>query len=326
MVRRPVVLVAVLVGGLAVLAGCGAADPLTGTVAVRGSRNVLPIVSAYAGGFSDAHPYARFDVAMNGTGVGVEEFCAGLVPVVGASRPLSAAERGSCRASGVRYARFVVARDAVILFTRTDPPATCLTLPQVYAAAGAPSTGVTTWEDVARRSGTPPDGWLTGPLSVVGPPEASGTMTVFVDLALAPVAEATGQVAGLRPDYQTVSAEQGVRAAATARPGSLGVAGYAVAADWRDDLRLAAVDAGDGCVRPTTDTIVDGSYPLSRSLAVLVNLEQARRDPLVREFVTGLLDPARAAEVRAAGSVPVRSGAATRNGTRWRALLDGGDR
>ncbi len=326
MARRPIILIALLVGGLAVLGGCGGADPLTGTIAVRGSRNVLPIVSAYAGGFSDAHPYVRFDVTMNGTGVGIAEFCAGLVPVAGASRPLSAAERAACQASGVRYARFVVGRDAVILFTRTDPPATCLTLPQVYAASGAPSTGVTTWEDVARRSGTPPDGWLTGPLSVVGPPETSGTMTVFVDLALAPVAEVTGQPAGLRADYRTVSAEQGVRAAASARPGSLGVAGYAVATDWREDLRLAAVDAGDGCVSPTAETIADGTYPLSRSLEVLVNVEQARRDPLVREFVTGLLDPARAAEVRAAGSVPVRSGAAIRNGKRWRSVLDGSDR
>jgi len=326
MPRRTVVLLSVIVVGVVALAGCGAPEPLTGTVAVRGSRNVLPIVSGYAGGFAEEHPYVRFDVAMNGTGVGVEEFCAGLVPIVGASRALSPAERAACRASGVPYARFVVARDAVILFTRTDPPATCLTLPQVYAAAGAPATGTTTWEEVARRSGTPVDGWLTGPVTVVGPPETSGTMTVFVDLALVPVADATGEAPGLRADYQTVSAEQGVRSAATARPGALGIAGYASAADWRDDLRLAAIDAGDGCVRPTPETISDGSYPLSRSLEVLVNLGWARRDPAVRTFVAGLLDPARSAQVRAVGGVPVGERTASRNGERWRALLDGGTR
>jgi phosphate transport system substrate-binding protein len=324
MPRRTVALISVIVGGIVALAGCGTSEPLTGSVAVRGSRNVLPIVSAYAGGFAEEHPYVRFDVAMNGTGVGVEEFCAGLVPVVGASRALSPAERAACRASGVPYARFVVARDAVILFTRTDPPATCLTLPQVYAAAGAPATGTTTWEEVARRSGTPVDGWLTGPVAVVGPPETSGTMTVFVDLALVPVADATGEPPGLRADYQTVSAEQGVRSAATARPGALGIAGYAVAADWRDDLRLAAVDAGAGCVSPTPANIASGAYPLSRPLEILVNLAWARRDPVVQAFVSGLLDPARAAQVRAVGGVAVGGRTAVRNGERWRTLLDGG--
>ena len=40
-------------------------------------------------------------------------------------------------------------------------------------------------------------------------------------------------------------------------------------------MKEVEVDAGDGCVAPTAETIADGSYPLSRSLFIYPNMQTA---------------------------------------------------
>ena len=53
----------------------------------------------------------------------------------------------------------------------------------------------------------------------------------------------------------------------------------------RDELKLVAVDSGNGCVAPTPETIADGSYaPLSRPLYIYVTAEDLSR-PEVQEFL-----------------------------------------
>jgi phosphate transport system substrate-binding protein len=46
-----------------------------------------------------------------------------------------------------------------------------------------------------------------------------------------------------------------------------------------------AVDAGDGCVEPSAETIADGSYPLSRSLYVYVNTEKLAESEALAAYV-----------------------------------------
>jgi phosphate transport system substrate-binding protein len=52
-----------------------------------------------------------------------------------------------------------------------------------------------------------------------------------------------------------------------------------------DKLKLVAVDGGQGCVAPSRETILDGTYsPLSRPLFVYVRKDALER-PEVAEFV-----------------------------------------
>ena len=49
--------------------------------------------------------------------------------------------------------------------------------------------------------------------------------------------------------------------------GGLGYFGFSYYEQNQDKLNLVGVDGGDGCVKPSTETIQDGSYkPLSRPL------------------------------------------------------------
>jgi phosphate transport system substrate-binding protein len=73
---------------------------------------------------------------------------------------------------------------------------------------------------------------------------------------------------------------------------ALGYFGYAYYEQNRDRLKALAVDGGDGCVAPSTETIRSGAYaPLSRPLFVYVS-QAALAKPQVVAFIDFYLDVA----------------------------------
>ena len=67
--------------------------------------------------------------------------------------------------------------------------------------------------------------------------------------------------------------------------GGLGYFGFSYYEQNQDKLNLVGVDGGDGCVKPSTETIQDGSYkPLSRPLFMYPS-EKALKQPEVKAFM-----------------------------------------
>ena len=60
-------------------------------------------------------------------------------------------------------------------------------------------------------------------------------------------------------------------------PNAIGFVGFAFAEEAGDQVKEVGIDAGDGCIAPTAETIADGSYPLSRSLYIYPNSATAGR-------------------------------------------------
>jgi phosphate transport system substrate-binding protein len=81
-----------------------------------------------------------------------------------------------------------------------------------------------------------------------------------------------------RPDYPASANDNAIIAGIAGSPTSLGWVGFAFAEENQDKVREIPVskDANGTCVAPTTETIADGSYPLSRSLYIYVNKAKAR--------------------------------------------------
>jgi phosphate transport system substrate-binding protein len=74
--------------------------------------------------------------------------------------------------------------------------------------------------------------------------------------------------------------------------GGLGYLGYSYFEENQDTLKAVEIDAGDGCVAPSSETAQDGTYtPLSRPLFVYAKTE-AFAQPEVEGFVQYLLDNA----------------------------------
>lgn len=321
---RRLSLLAALSLAAVVPAGCGGAEPLDGTVRISGSTTLLPMISQIAGTFAAEHPLVRMDVDMRGTAEGLTLLCDGLVPLAGASRPIDPRERAACDANDIRLGRVVVARDAVVLLVaRQQEEPVCVTIPQAYALAGPESTEVTAWDRVAEV-----DAGLGAlpavPLRVVGPGSESGTLALFLDLAIAPVADVRGTEAGLRADYVPVTSEQLILGQTIGTPGTLAVVGFATAAPWAERVRRLEVDGGRGCVPPTAETIQDGEYPFSRELYLYANLDAVAEDPVLRAFAARVVSPEGFAAAGVVGGVALDQSEGDAERDRWQRLLDDG--
>ena len=91
-----------------------------------------------------------------------------------------------------------------------------------------------------------------------GPDTDSGTFDYFTE-------EIVGEAQASRADY-TASADDNVLVQGISGDrNALGYFGYAYYQENTDKLKVIAIDDGNGCVTPTSDTIESGDYtPLAR--------------------------------------------------------------
>lgn len=271
----------------------GGATGLTGTVVVSGSSTVQPISSLVAELFASENPEVQISVDGPGTGDGFELFCNGETDINDASRPIDEEEIALCAGNGVEWVELKVALDGVTVLTSPENGAvSCLSTGDLYALLGAESEGFTSWADAdvlaTQVGGT--GGFPDAPLDVTAPGEESGTYDAFIELAgFEDFGVANGlsedDAAVLRPDYQASADDnviiQGIEGSAT----SLGFVGFAFAEGAGDRVKEIAVDGGAGCVEPSIETIADGSYPLSRSLYIYVNVANAAANEALAAYV-----------------------------------------
>jgi phosphate transport system substrate-binding protein len=262
---------------------------MTGSVRGAGSTTLLPMISQSSAVFAVDAPLVELDIRMTGSADGAVLFCDDLVPITGSSRPFNERELASCAASGIRFTRLLVARDAVALMVGRDAPVTCLSQQQIYALAGPQSVDVATWSEASTVIPKAGENLPPLQLTVIGPGSSSGTRQTLVDLAIAPLAKERDVTPGLRPDYVDQPAEQLIRNAMLSQPGALGIAGLATASAWGNTVKLLEADFGDGCEGPSAEAINTGRYPLARELYVYVNLDAVASSPAQQAFVDHLV-------------------------------------
>jgi phosphate transport system substrate-binding protein len=270
----------------------GTGDDLTGSILVSGSSTVQPITDLVAELFIEQAPDVQISVDGPGTSDGFVLFCDGETDVQDASRAISEEEIAACQANGVEYAELEVAFDGITVMTNPANTIECLTTADLYALMGPESEGFESWSDangLARELGGT-DSFPDSPLEITAPGEESGTYDAFLELAGFEdfgVAHGLSEDAAavMRPDYQSSANDNVILQAIEGTPSALGYVGFAYAEEGGDTVKEVAVDAGDGCIAPSRETIADGSYPLSRSLHIYVNKAKAAQNPALKAFV-----------------------------------------
>ena len=115
-----------------------------------------------------------------------------------------------------------------------------------------------------------------------GPGTDSGTFDFFT-------AQINGEEDVSRSDYSASEDDNVTVQGVSGDRGALGYFGLSYAEENASRLKLLAVDGGDGCVKPSTKTVQDGTYtPLSRPLYVYVKHGAAQR-PEVKAFLDYLV-------------------------------------
>ncbi|HZH49880.1 MAG TPA: PstS family phosphate ABC transporter substrate-binding protein [Nitrospira sp.] len=243
-------------------------------IKVDGSSTVFPITEAVAEEFQkETRAAVRVTVGISGTGGGFKKFCRGETDVQDASRPISASEMETCRASGIQYYELPVAFDALTI--AVSPLATWLdaiTIGELKQMWDPSSQGrIVKWNQI--RSS-----WPDLPLKLFGAGSDSGTFDYFTEAVV-------GKAKASRGDYTASEDDNTLVQGIANDKHALGYIPFAYYEPNKKRLKAVAVDGGHGPILPSRETVENGAYqPLSRPMFIYVNAKSAGK-PEVKRFV-----------------------------------------
>jgi len=315
------------------------AASLSGVVNVSGSSTVEPISARVKELFND-NVSGDVQITVNGPGTsaGFKEFCPGTTDINDASRAIKDAEAESC----VPNVELRVAFDGIAVMVHPSSPMECVNLHDLYAIAGPESEG-NTWESAAALAGelgSATTDWPTGDIDMIAPGTESGTYGSFIEIVLEDSAEERAEAGAYTPKQDENGDDALIRTDFAGQPddnvildgianstAAFGWVGFAFATAAGDAVKVLGVDGGDGnCVKPTIETIADGSYPVSRSLYIYVNTDKAKSNEALAAYVDyylgeGYQDSVANAFGEGAGYVPLPADLKAETDAAWAAAI-----
>lgn len=269
-----------LIGGVVTTTAHAARD----TIQIAGSSTVLPYASIVAEEFGNNFPQFKTPVVgSGGTSGGLKQFCNGVgdntIDIANASRKIKDTELSACKKAGVNQILEVkIGYDGIVFASNAKKSAFKLRPQHVFAALAAqlPANGklvanpYTRWNQIDKSL---PDEAIT----LVIPASNHGTREVFQEKMIEAGCESyeyfkkldkeaqkkacstfrkDGKVIEISGDYTETLARL------KTSPNAVGVFGLGFYDQNKDKLRVATVNS----VSPSEQTILNGSYPVSRPL------------------------------------------------------------
>ena len=252
-------------------------ENLSGSIRIDGSSTVYPFAQAAAEQFMSENPGVRVSVGQSGTGGGFEKFCAGETDISDASRPIKEDEEAPlCKKAGVEYQELQVVNDGIAVVSNKSLKIDCMTTKELETLWS--TSKAKTYSDVNPKF---PD----TKVSLFGPGTDSGTFDFFTD-------EINGEEGKTRKDYQPSEDDNVLVQGVEGDEGGLGYFGFSYYEQNADKLNLIGVDAGDGCVKPSSEDIQNGKYkPLGRPIFMYPSAKAVER-PEVKAFMDYTLENA----------------------------------
>ena len=245
-----------------------------GTIRIDGSSTVYPITEAVAEDFQIAkRGKARVTVGISGTGGGFKKFCRGEVDITNASRPIMQKEMDKCKKAGIEYVEMPVAFDALTIAINPknnwSKTITVAELKKMWEPAA--QNKINSWNQINPA-------WPNAKFKLYGAGADSGTFDYFTEAIV-------GKSKSSRGDF-TASEDDNVLVQGVSRDkNGLAFFGFAYYVENKKKLNAVAIDAGNGGVLPSYETVANGTYqPLSRPIFIYVNVKAAER-PEVRDLI-----------------------------------------
>ncbi|MDX8349010.1 substrate-binding domain-containing protein [Cognatiyoonia sp. IB215446] len=276
-------------------------------VQVAGSSTVLPYASIVAEAFGENFDFPAPVVESGGSSAGLKRFCEGVgentIDIANASRAIREREIAECAENGVTDIIEVrIGYDGIVFASQTGGPAFTAFEPSDIFNALAPQVMVdgelvdnphTSWSDFNPDL---PDAEI---LAFI-PGTKHGTREVFEEKVIAAGCEATGafdamMAAGMseddaedaclavRTDGKSVDIDGDYTetlARIDANTNGIGVFGLAFYENNTDKLKVATMSG----VEPTTETIAEGVYPVSRPLFFYIKAAHLGVIPGLQEY------------------------------------------
>jgi len=233
---------------------------LSGTIKIDGSSTVFPVTEAVAEEFRTVAPKVKVTIGISGTGGGFKKFSRGETNLSNASRPIKDKEMEACASNNITYLELEVAYDGLAVLTNPQNDwvdnFTVEELKKIWepAAQGV----VMKWNQIRPE-------WPNKEIHLFGPGVASGTYDYFTKAIVGKSGSSRGDFTASEDDHVLVQGIAGDKYA-------LGFFGLAYYSENKDKLSLIGVHNGTEVVKPSLETVSNGSYkPLSRPLFLYVN-------------------------------------------------------
>jgi phosphate transport system substrate-binding protein len=269
-------------------------DPLDvpqGDIAIAGSSTVFPLSVAILDQWIDEGG-PEYAIDSIGSGGGFERFCVeGASDISNASRAIKDEEVAACgELDPPRFPIEIrVGTDALsLVISKGNYFAQELTVEELAAVFSAPAGA--TWDTIN------PD-FPAHPIQAFSPGADSGTFDYFNEVVFeeadpSPILEAgVVEIVG-EDDNLTVRgvAEDGCTEGDLSSTCAIGYFGYAYYQENADTLQTVAVDAGEGPVAPSVETVNDNTYPISRPLFMYTDEGVIAEKPQVGMFIAYYLN------------------------------------
>jgi len=279
-------LVTVLALGAFALTGCGGSNTdstdgatgseLSGSITVSGSDTMVNLAQAWAEEFGTVNPGVMVSVKGGGSGNGIAALINKTTDFANASRDIKEEEVTQAKAAGVNPVTTVVAKDGVVIIVNAANAVADITeenLGKVYRGE------ITNWKEL---------GGADAPIVLLSRDSSSGTYGFMQD-------EVIGKEGKFAKSTRNLQSTQAIVDEVSKNANSIGYIGLGYE---NASIKHITVDG----VESTVDTVLDGSYALSRPLNMISNGEPTGA---AKAYVEWILSPAGQKLVADQGFVPL---------------------
>lgn len=226
------------------------ASVLAGNVTVKGSDTMVILAQKWAEVYMQSHPETKIQVTGGGTGTGFAALQNQTTDLCNASRKIKAKEIEAClKAFGKRPTEYRVALDGLSVYVHESNPIQALSLEELE---GIFTGKIRNWKQV---------GGADVPITLYSRENSSGTYEFFKEHVL--------QTKDFAASAQTLQGTAQVLQAVAGEPKGIGYGGAAYGAGAKH-LKISKEKGGEA-IEPTEESVVAGTYPISRYLFIYVN-------------------------------------------------------
>ncbi len=245
--------------------GSGASD-LQGNIVIDGSSTVYPITEIVSEEFTLENPEVRISVAESGTGGGMKKFIDGEIDIINASRAIKDSELEQAKSNNIDVKELTVASDGIsIVVNKSNTFATDLTKEEL--------SHIFRQEDPAKYWSDVREGFPQELIKVYTPGTASGTFEFFT--------EVVNEKAKSQREDAILSEDDNILVKGVSEDEyAIGYFGYSYYESNKDKINLVSVNG----IAPSTETINDESYLLSRPLRIYFDKNDLARAE-IKEFL-----------------------------------------
>jgi phosphate transport system substrate-binding protein len=232
-----------------------------GPITVSGSDTMVNMAQAWAEAYGNANPDVAISVKGGGSGNGIAALLNKTVTFADASRDIKPEETTQAEANGVTPVTTVVAKDGVVVITNSANALADISkedLGKVYRGE------ITNWKDL---------GGADAPIVLLGRDSSSGTYGFIQD-------EVVGKEMLYAKSMRSLQSNQAIVDEVAKNANAIGYVGLGY-----DKGAIKALTVGK--VAPSVDTVLDGTYPLSRPLNMISNGEPTGAAKAYLDWILG---------------------------------------